>query len=234
MTSIPDLLGWARTICVPTRSNGKPKKVRFTTDGLVPSVAFHTDCIRAEATTRRIAGEAVAIDSVLVASSREGFRALGLALLGYALSEQANPLRLQLSPDTNGLAQIILWPGLASSLEVALGCRLAITEVRYRPKLFYDNPHYTTVDQDDAHYPREHLPYCSLGAADVERGGVTRSGEPICLHMGGTTPSTVWLGKFLLNLGLEDNNCRMAYLYNYNPAQSLAPGSAELRLAVEV
>jgi len=42
----------------------------------------------------------------------------------------------------------------------------------------------------------------------------------------------VWLGKYFLNLALSDNNSRLAYLYNFDPAESLAEGSAELRLTI--
>jgi hypothetical protein len=130
------------------------------------------------------------------------------------------------------IQQIVLWPGSASRLEASLGCRFGLTEVHYRPRIPSGNPNYTTTDQDDPEYPREHLPYCHLGPAGYRDAGLGRPGEPVCLHVAGTTASLVWLGKFLLNLSLEDNNCRLAYLYNYIPAESLAPGSAELRLVV--
>jgi hypothetical protein len=42
----------------------------------------------------------------------------------------------------------------------------------------------------------------------------------------------VWLGKYFLNFALEDCNARLAYLYNSTPVESMAPGSAELRLVV--
>lgn len=42
----------------------------------------------------------------------------------------------------------------------------------------------------------------------------------------------MWLGRFLLNLSLADSRCRLSYLYNLLPAESLASGSAELRLTI--
>lgn len=104
--------------------------------------------------------------------------------------------------------------------------------MHYRPALPEGNPNYTTIEQDEVEYPREHLPYFGIGAPDDPRGGVLRTEDAVCLHLAGTDLSHVWLAKWLLNLSLEDSNCRLSYLYNYKPAESLAPGSAELRLVV--
>ncbi|HEX8429853.1 MAG TPA: hypothetical protein VF625_01155 [Longimicrobium sp.] len=227
-----ELLDWSQQFSVPESSDGAPKKVRFTSASLPVPEDFRTGSVVAGPGYRRPGGEAISIDSASVTAGRAGYRALGLAMLGYALSEQRAPLRIHLAPSVGRIQQIVFWPASASRLEASLGFRLGVGEIHYRPRLPEGNPNYTTVDQDDPSYPREHLPYCGLGPPDSRTGGVVRADEPVCLHVGGTVASLVWLGKLLLNLSLADNNCRLAYLYNYNPAESLAPGSAELRLMV--
>lgn len=231
MDDLPDLLAWSNGIAIPTHSAGTPKRIRFDGRSLPLLVECQTDGITAQFGTRRISGEAVSIDSALLTGERKAFRALALGLMSFALSDADAPLRIHLTQD-GGIAQIVLWPGAASELERRLGCRFGIREVHYRPALPEENPNYTTIEQDEVEYPREHLPYCGLGAPDDARGGVLRTGEAVCLHLAGTAPSHVWLAKLLLNLSLEDSRCRLSYLYNYTPAESLAPGSAELRLAV--
>ena len=126
----------------------------------------------------------------------------------------------------------MIWPSKLSSLENELGVRQAISYIRYLARLPKDNPNYITNEQDQENYPREHLPYCRMGSLDVGGGGVIRKGEPVAAHFHGTSPSLVWLGSYLLNLGLEDNNAKLAYLYNMNPSESLCYGSAELRITI--
>lgn len=227
-----ELLDWSARFGLPESSDGQPKKLRFTAATLPVPEEFHTGSVMAEPSARRPSGEAISIDSAVITAGRVGYRALGLAMLGYALSEQRAALRIHLAPRAGRIQQVVLWPASASRMEVWLGCRLGVEEIHYRPRLPEGNPNYTTIEQDDASYPREHLPYCSLGPADSQTGGVVRASDPVFLHIGGTAASLVWLGKLMLNLSLRDNNCRLAYLYNYNPVESLAPGSAELRLVV--
>jgi len=227
-----ELLDWSRQFSVPESSDGVPKKIRFTAASLPVPGEFHTGAVVAEPGARRPGGEAISIDSASVTAGRAGYRALGLAMLSYVLSEQRSPLRIHLAPGAGAIQQVVLWPASASRLEASLGFRLEVGEIHYRPRLPEGNPNYTTIEQDDAGYPREHLPYCSLGPADSQTGGVVRADDPVSLHVGGTVAALVWLGKLMLNLSLGDSNCRLAYLYNYNPAESLARGSAELRLAL--
>ncbi len=231
-TTISDLLAWSDAFPVPKSMEGQLRKARFTADNLPAPAECSAEGIFAESAVRRVSGNAISIDSASLSAGRAGYRALGLVMLSYALSEQASPLRIHLAHADEGIAQIVLWPTAASKLERELGCSLGAREVHYRPAIPRDDPNYSTTEQDNAGYPREHLPYCSIGAPDTPREGVTRRGEPVCLHVAGTAPSLIWLGKFLLNLALEDSSCRLAYLYNYTPAESLAPGSAELRLVV--
>ena len=106
--------------------------------------------------------------------------------------------------------------------------RLAL--VHYRPALPKTRPNYTTTDQDRASFPRAHLPFARLGAPDIV--GLCRPGQPVCAHLAGTAPSLIWLGKYLLNLALDDNPAFRGYLYNMDHAESLAPGSAEFRFEV--
>lgn len=231
VNDLVDLLDWANGIAIPTHSAGKPKRVRFDVRNVPPLIECRTDGITAQSETRRISGEAISIDSAKLTGERTAYRALALGLISFAFSERDVPLRIHLTQG-GGIAQIVLWPGATSKLERRLGCRYAIREVHYRPALPEGNPNYTTIEQDEVEYPREHLPYCGLGAPDHPRLGVSDTGEADCLHIAGTALSHVWLAKLLLNLSLEDNNSRLSYLYNYNPAESLAPGSAELRLVV--
>jgi hypothetical protein len=148
------------------------------------------------------------------------------------LSAQKEAFRLILIDSPDGVAQLVLWPNRASSLEAGLGFRQRITEIFYRARLPKDNPNYLTFEQRREEYPPEHLPYWRPGSWNVEGGGVTRPGEPVCIHAQGTSPSLVWLGKYLLDLSLEDCNAKLGYLYNTDPGESMALGSAELRFVV--
>jgi|GEM_PF-2737843 len=229
-----DLMEWAAPFAVPHSSDGKPRKVKFRASTLPAPTALRTDRIQADQWGRRPGAQSITIDGARLTAGREAFRALGLALFSYALSEQKEPLRIHLAEGGGGLAQIVVWPGRDSSLEAHLGFRSAVREVHYRARILEGNPNYSTHEQDDDGYPREHLPYCTLSPPDWSDGypGM-RPDLPLCLHLAGTSPSLVWLGKFLLNLSLGDSNCRLSYLYNTNPSESLAPGSAELRLVVD-
>lgn len=230
-TPATDLLEWAAGFALPHSSEGQPRKVRFSAATLPAPGECHTDRIRGQPGWRRPNGAAIVIDCGHLTTDREGFRALGLVLLAYALSEQKAPLRIHLPPAEGDLGQIVVWPGAYTRLEGMLGCRIGVREVLYRPKLIEGNPNYSTVEQDDDDFPREHLPYCTLGAPGWVNGGPPMlPGEPACLHFAGTSPSLVWMGRFLLNLSLSDSNCRLSYLYNTIPSESLAAGSAELRL----
>lgn len=229
-----DLVEWAAEFTVPHRSDGQPRKTRFSAATLPVPAECRTDRIRGNAGWRRPGATAVAIDVANLTADREGYRALGLALFAYALSEQDGPLRIHLPGAEDELRQIILWPGGQSTLEISLRMRLGVREVHYRPRLFDENPNYSTTEQDDDDYPREHLPHCVLARPDMHpRHGYPVPGQPVALHLDGTSPSLVWLGRFLLDLSLADSHCRRSYLYNMNSAESLAPGSAELRLEVE-
>jgi hypothetical protein len=227
-----DLLTWAASFPVPHRSDGAPRKARFTAATLPAPEALETDRIRGLPSGRRPANGAVVIDEAVLTAEREGFRALGLAFLAYALSEQRKPLRITLPAVEGELAQIVLWPPTPSRLEAELGCRLHVHEVFYRPRLADENPNYTTAPDDYETYPRQHRPYCTVAKADHPENMYRLPGSPECAHLGGTPPAHVWLGKYLLNLALEDSNVRLAYLYNYVPAKSMARRSAELRLVV--
>jgi hypothetical protein len=231
MSDLLDLLAWSKGIAIPTHSAGKPKRVRFDARNAPPFSECRTGAITAEFGTRRISGDAISIDSARLTGDRVAYRALALGLISFALLEHEAPLRIHLTQG-GGIAQIVLWPGAASEVERRLGCRYGIREVHYRPALPEGNPNYTTIEQDEPEYPREHLPYFGIGAPGDPRGGVLRAEDAVCLHLAGTALSHVWLAKWLLNLSLDDSNCRLSYLYNYNPAESLAPGSAELRLVV--
>lgn len=231
MAETMELLKWATAFHIPPVSDGTPKRVRFSADILRPPEECHTDAIRGRAGTRRPNGAAISIDCGFITAQREGYRALGLLLLAYALSEQRTALRISLAAAEGEIQQVVIWPSSASRLEASLGVRVRVSKVHYRPRVPEGNPNYTTVEQDDESYPRDHLPLFSLGPADDPRGDV-RPGAPVCFHIGGTGPSFVWLGKLLLNLALDDSNATLAYLYNLTPAESLAVGSAEARLVV--
>lgn len=227
-----DLLEWAAGFALPHTSDGQPRKTRFSAGTLPVPAECRTDRIRAEAGWRRPGATAVAIDVAYLTADPEGFRALGLALLACALSEREAPLRIHLPGAENDPRQIVVWPGAHSRLEASLGMRLGVREVRYRPRRIDGDPN-EDADPDEEHVPREHRPLCTLAAPDLHpRHGYPVPGRPVALHLAGTSPSHVWLGTFLLNLSLEDSGCRVAQLYNLNPAESLAPGSAELHLTV--
>lgn len=230
-----DLVAWSRSLpfAVPDRSDGGPKRLRVTRETLVSRPELHTDRIRGLPSARSPDGSAISIEHVVLTAEREAYRALGLALFGYALSEQRAPLRIHLPQVEGEVEQIVVHPSSHSALEAKLGFRQSVREIHYRPRLPEGGRGYTTTGQDDEGYPREHLPYCRLGSPDAMGSAVARPAAPVCAHLGGTAPSLVWLGKFLLDLALRDNDCRLAYLYNYLPAESLAPGSAELRLVVD-
>ena len=229
-----DLLDWAASLplAVPDRADPKPKRLRVTRETLGCGPELRTDHVRGLPSARSTDGSAISIEHVVLTAERPAYRALGLALFGYALSEQRAPLRIHLRWVPGEIEQVVVHPSQPSSLELGLGFHQAVREIHYRPRLPESLPNYTTTEQDREDYPREHLPYCRLGSPAADGCGVVRPGEPVCLHCRGTGPSLVWLGKFLLDLALEDNPCRLAYLYNYLPAESLAPGSAELRLVV--
>jgi hypothetical protein len=229
-----DLLAWAAQFTLPHPTEGKQRKVRLTAATLPVPEELHTDAVRVLPSSRRPSGDAITIDCAAITAPREGYRALGLALLGYTLSEQAAPLRIHLSGGENDVRQIIVWPGTASKMEITLRCRLGVRELQYRPKPLqtYTGDPDTWQDQEED-VPREHLPFCALGAPGWVRGGPPRShGDPWCMHLAGTSPSHVWLGKYLLNLSMAVGGCREWYLYNTLPAEELAPGGAELRLAI--
>jgi hypothetical protein len=225
-----DLLAWAAQFTVPHPVEGQRRKVRFTAGMLAVPEELHTTDVRVEPGWRRPSGEAIVIDCAYVTTTREGYRALGLALLGYALSEQAAPLRIHLPGGESDVRQIIVWPGTASKLEIDLRCRLGVRELQYRPR-----PFRMRADEDEDlpaedELPREHLPFCTLGAPGWVRGGPPAiPGDPWCLHMAGTSPSHVWLGKYLLNLSITGTGSHEWHLYNTD-AEEMARGSAELRL----
>jgi hypothetical protein len=225
-----DLLTWARAFALPRTSDGAPRRSRFTAESLAAPAELRTDAVAGTVGTRRPNGDAIAIDSAGITADREGFRAVGLAMLAYALSPQGAPMRIHLAA-SSGIRQVVLGPVRDSRLEAALGFRAGVREIHYRPRIPEGNPNYTTTEQDDASYPREHLPHCAFGTPEMPGAHVGTAAD--CVHFTGTGPSLVWMGKFLLNLGLEDIHCRLAYLYNTVPAESLAPGSAELRLEVD-
>ena len=229
-----ELVAWKQSLSLdtPSCSDAAPKSVRMSGGELVLPSALSARSIHGLPISRNPGDGAVSFEVALLTADRESFGALGLVFIAYALSEQQGPFRLHLDRSDDELSQTVLWPRRDSDLEARLGFRQRISEVHYRPKLLEGNPNYSTVEQDDEKYPREHLPYCRLGAADVEAGGVTRKNEPVCLHFRGTGPSLVWLGKYFLNLALFDNNTRLAYLYNFDPSESLADKSAELRLTI--
>ncbi|HEU0077219.1 MAG TPA: hypothetical protein VFQ76_06195 [Longimicrobiaceae bacterium] len=229
-----DLLDWAGSLpfTVADRSDPKPKRLRVTRETVASAAELRTDRIRASPGWRGPGDTAIRIEHIVLTAERGAYRALGLALFGYALSEQKAPLRIHLPRVEGQIEQIIVHPSSPSSLEIKLGFERSVREIRYRPRLPEGEPNYTTTEQDDEDYPREHLPYCRLGSCAENGSGHVRPEEPVCVHFKGTAPSLVWLGKFLLDLALEDNHCRLAYLYNSVPAESLAPGSAELRLVV--
>jgi hypothetical protein len=228
-----ELLDWKRslTVFVPERSDSKPKKTRFDRANLVLPPQMSASGITGWRYSRGLFG-ALSIEAALLTAEKESFRALGLAFIGYALSDQTAEFRIALGACDGGLAQIVLWPSTYdTSLEEKLGFnhRVSVSAVHYRPKVPEGNPNYTNSDQDDPTYPREHLPFCSLGWSDY--ADVVLPDRPVCLHFLGTAPSLIWFGKFLLNFGLTDTIARLAYLYNaVEPYESLAKGSAELRL----
>ena len=233
-TGVTDLVSWAAAFPLPRSGDGQPRRSRFSAATLPAPAECRTDRIHGSAGWRRPGAAAVAIDVAELWADREAYRALGLVLFAYALSAQDDPLRIHLAGEEDGLRQIVLWPGPFSRLEASLGMRMSVREVHYRPRLLEGNPAYSTTEQDDDDHPREHLPHCTLAAPDTHpRHGYPVPGQPVALHLDGTSPSLVWLGRFLLNLSLADSNCRRAYLYNMTPAESLAPGRAELRLEVE-
>src|SRR5688572_5904127 len=91
--TMTDLLAWAAQFTLPHPHEGQRRKVRFTAGTLPVPEELHTSDVRVEPGWRRPSGDAIVIDCAYITATREGYRALGLALLGYALSEQAAPLR---------------------------------------------------------------------------------------------------------------------------------------------
>jgi hypothetical protein len=231
-----ELASWfsERSIAIPTRSDSRSKSLRLKPDQLTLPDRLETSQIRAAKFSRSPGSGAIWIEAILVTAQRDSYRALGLAFLAYAMSPQTKEFRLKLSDEPGEISELVIWPSERSELQSALGMESRIVEVRYKPQLPEGNPNYTTTEQDKSEdeYPREHLPYCRPGSLDVEGGGVVRQGEPIGAHFQGTAPSLVWMGKYLLNLALEDNNATLAYLYNTTPAESMRWLSAELRLTV--
>jgi hypothetical protein len=219
---------------VPTRSDARPKTLNLKASDLVLPDHLDTSKIRGASSARSPGSGAIWIESVILTARREEYRALGLVFIAYAMSPQNKEFRLRLSNHADEIAEIVIWPSEQSELESALQYKSRILEVRYAPHLADGNPNYTTTEQDktEEEYPREHLPYCRTGSLDVEAGGVVRRGEPVAAHFKGTAPSLIWMGKFFLNLALEDSNATLAYLYNTNPAESLRWMSAELRLTI--
>jgi hypothetical protein len=229
-----DLLEWAAGFPVPHSAAGQPRKTRFSAATLPAPAECRTDRIRGSPGWRRPGATAVAIDVAYLTADREGFRALGLAVLAYALSAQDGPLRIHLPAAEHDLEQIILWPGEHSRLEASLRMRMGLREVQYRPRPVQGDPNDCT-GPDGEDFPREHMPLCVLARPDMHaRHGYPVPGQPVALHLAGTSPSHVWLGKFLLNLSLSESNQGDTQLYNMLPAESLAPGSAELSLTVPV
>jgi hypothetical protein len=227
-----DLLDWksSLTVFVPERPDSKPKKTRFDRTNLALPSQMSAGGITGLSYSRGLFG-ALSIGGALLTAEKESFRALGLAFIGYALSDQTTEFRIALGKADGGLAQIVLWPSTHdTSLEAKLGFeqRVSVNAVHYRPKVPKDNPNYTTGEQDDPSYPREHLPRCRLGSPDC--ADAVLPDRPVCLHFLGTAPSLIWFGKYLLNFALDDTIARLAYLYNAEPYESLAKGSAELRL----
>ncbi len=229
-----DLLHWADSlsVSVPIASNASPKRLSFTAETLPAPSELSTDFLYVSPGMRSPGGTAISIEHLIFTADRRVYRALGLALFSYALSAQASPLRLQLSRTPGGVQQVVLWPSAESPLDRLLGIRRRVTEAHYRPVIPPDTPNYTTTEQDDERFPREHLPNVRLGS--VEGVGIIQPDQAVCAHLVGTAPSLVWFGKYLLNLALEDNPATRGYLYNLNPAESLAFGSAELRFEVGV
>ena len=231
-----DLLVWLDSlkVSIPARSRTRRKPVCFTAASVAPPSELETDAIRGMPSNRAPGESAVSIERINLTAEREAYRALGILLIGYALSEQSEAHRLHLTAAAEGeLRQIVLWPSMRSPLDEQLDLHRRVVEVRYRPALATGNPNITVDEQNDKYYPRAHPPYARLGNPDVEHGGVVRAGEPVCAHITGTAPSLVWLGRFLLNLSLDDCHCRLARLYNLDPpAVSLADDSAEFRFVV--
>jgi hypothetical protein len=229
-----DLLVWAGglPVTVPVRSDSVPKKIRLTPELLPLPLAMSSADLRVGSDRR--GGGSISIEHLVLNAERPAYRALGLALIAYALSPQEEPFRLTLTLADHPpeVAQIVFWPSSAAEIDKSLGLKQRITQVVYGARLPQDNPNYLTFEQQKEDYPREHLPYCRPGSWNVEGGGVTRQGEPVCAHVQGASPSLVWLGKYLLNLTLEDCNAMFAYLYNLDPGESMAPNSAELRFVV--
>lgn len=231
-----DLLAWMDSlkVSIPARSKTRRKPVCFTAASVVPPGESRTDAIRGMPSYRAPGESSISIEKVNLTADRDAYRALGMLLIGYALSEQSEAHRLHLTAATGPeLRQIVLWPSTPSPLDEQLDLDRRVVEVRYRPSLAKGNPNITIDEQDDEWYPRAHLPYARLGHADIEHGGLVLHNQPVCAHITGTAPSLVWLGKYLLNLSLDDSNCRLARLHNLvPPAESLAQDSAELWFVV--
>lgn len=232
-TGITDLVEWAARFAAPRGSDGQRRKTRFSAATLPVPAECRTDRIRGSPGWRRPGATAVAIDVAYLTADREACRALGLALLAYALSAQDGPLRIHLPGAENDLRQVILWPGAHFRLEALVGMRMGIRDVHYRPRPVQGDPNDCT-GPDGEHVPRSHMPLCILARPDMHpRHGYPVPGQPVALHLAGTSPSHVWLGRFLLDLSLADSNRGVTQLYNMVPAESLAVGSAELSLTVD-
>lgn len=229
-----DLVEWAeaQSVRAPDRSDAKPKKLQLRPGSLLLPSRLSTRAIRGAPSARSPGGGAQWIESILITAESREYRALGMAFLAYALSEQAAELHIDLTAQADELTEIVIWPCTESELDKELGIRQRVQAIHYRPSLAEGNPNYTTGEQDREGYPREHLPHWRTGSLDVAGGGVTRKNEPVAAHCLGTGPSLVWMGRYFLNLALEDSNARLAYLYNIGEHGSLAWNSAELRMAV--
>src|SRR5687767_4303278 len=118
-----ELVDWAAGFTVPRSLDAKPGKVKLSAGTLPAPAELRADRIQAQPSWRRPNGQAITIDVATLTASKEAYRALGLALLSYALSEQKVPLRIHLPEEEKGLAQIVVWPGRESRMEALLGFR---------------------------------------------------------------------------------------------------------------
>lgn len=225
-----DLLEWYRSLPspLPERKEGARKRYPLRRGELTVPSELSSRALRACGGWRRPGGLAIQIDSVFVHAPRSALRAFGLALIAFVLSGSKRRMSLLSHRDSGAPFRIDVEPGRPTQDEACLGMASIPTRYTHRPWLPKDNPNYWTFEQDDESYPDDQLPCWSL-----HREPSLLPTSATGAELSGSWQAIAWMGRYLHNLGLEDCNATMSYLYNEIPGRSLHAGSAEFRWWIE-